>query len=108
MHGLLYTTGVMGTEFNPLDPLGVLGAAKRYIDRVTGALRRKRLTQAEIAQIEIAQILGVESKGIDPLTEMPMYHDPVTQGTFIANDLDEGKRRLTEIRIGFGHPPPRW
>ncbi|KKL68963.1 hypothetical protein LCGC14_2119700, partial [marine sediment metagenome] len=58
----------MGTEFNPLDPLGVLGAAKRYIDRL-----RKRRTQA-IAQIEIAQILGVESKGIDPLTEMPMYH----------------------------------
>ena len=103
-----YTTATLILNERVRNPLGVLGAAKRYIDRVTGALRRKRLTQAEIAQIEIAQILGVESKGIDPLTEMPMYHDPVTQDTFIANDLDEGKRRLTEIRIGFGHPPPRW
>ncbi|KKN58155.1 hypothetical protein LCGC14_0554950 [marine sediment metagenome] len=89
------------------DPLGVVAAVRRDIGRVVGALRLpKRTARRNVEQAEIARVLGVESKGIDPLTEMPMYHDPVTEDTFIGNDYDEARRRLIEIRIGFGHPAP--
>lgn len=90
---------------NRFDPLGLLAAARRDIGRVVDALRLPR-RRTDVHQAEIARVLGIESKGIDPLTGMPMYHDPVTQDTFIGNDYDEARRRLIEIRIGFGHPAP--
>ena len=92
---------------DPFDPFGLLAAARRDIGRVVDALRLPRRTaRRNVEQAEIARVLGIESKGIDPLTGMPMYHDPVTQDTFIGNDYDEARRRLIEIRIGFGHPAP--
>ena len=62
--------------------------------------------RAVVSPSRIASRLGVRYEGLDPITRMEMYTDPVTGSTFVAKDLAGAQARLTQVRLSFGEPAP--